>query len=454
MEALHLALLFQQSYMPDPFDFEKHQALQEQLAQVGILRLVTHRLAADLLPALDAMAGEWNLADDLWSVVTEISQLGAKTWDSLPTDEIWRRIQTEIGGPIFSDIGARRAIRWPALGITWTVSFANTYELSLLGEELAATLQIIQADLAEVDLCLFPTTVDLELELTDENRTGFEQVHDNGRARWLIRIPSQWLPPQRAIPGEEMDPLTIAAAILGQCTALTFDKFTSILHSAFKAGLATKAFNVRPARELFASIHSKDVFQNSKRSELNAPTEPVWFWIEPAPELAWRESPGPGYSAEKAEGFIRNRYEQAIRPIRLTLPRLTTDPRISSLLRGLHDEGLPDWQILNIIASMVTNFRVRAEIGSSDNIELMRKTFAKWMFRDEQPDDPVFPDELVTEKELKFAKNVAVTSNLPTWGLISNLRTPDFAAIRRFLDVRYRNSSDDVPHKDYFPDWN
>jgi hypothetical protein len=175
--------------------------------------------------------------------------------------------------------------------------------------------------------------------------------------------------------------------------------------------------------------------------------------IEPAPELAWRESPGPGYSIEKAEGFIRNRYDHAIRPIRLTLPRLRTDPRISLLLRGLHDEGLPDWQILNIIASMVTNFRVRTEIGSSDDLELMRETFAKWMFCDEQPDDPVFPDELVTEEELKFAKNVAVTSNLRTWGLISNLRTPDFAAIRRFLDVRYRNSSDDVPHESYFPDW-
>jgi hypothetical protein len=223
------------------------------------------------------MGSEWDLGDDLWSVVTEISQPGAQPWGKLPTDDIWRRIQTEIGGPIFSDIGARRSIRWPALGITWAISFTNTYELCLLGEELAATLQIIQADLAESDLCLFPTDVELELELTDENRTSFEEVHDNRRARWLIRIPSQWLPPHRAIPGEEMNPLTIAAAILGQCTALTFDEFTSILHSAFKAGLATKAFNVRPARELFASIHSKDVFQNSKRSELNAPTEAVWF---------------------------------------------------------------------------------------------------------------------------------------------------------------------------------
>lgn len=453
MELLHLALLFQQNYAPDPFDFAKHEVLQRQLAQVAILRSVTRRLAADVLPALDGMGSEWNLGDDLWSVVTEISQAGAEPWGSLPTDEIWRQIQTEIGGPIFSDVGTRRAIRWPALGITWTVSFANTYELALLAEELAATLQIIQADLAEFDLCLFPTTADIELELTDESRTVFKEVPDNNTARWLLRIPSRWLLPQESQPSEEVNPLTMAATILGQCTALPYDRFLTIIESAFKAGLSTKTFNARPARELFAGIHSKEVFQTSKRVELNAPTPPEWFEIEPAVELAWRESPGPGYSLEKAEGFIRNRYENAIRPIRLTLPRLTNDARIRSLLRNLHEEGLPDWQILNIIANVVTNFRVRNEIGSSADLELMRKTFAKWIFHDEQDGDPVFLNDLFTEDQLKFAKNVAVTSNLRIWGLVSNLRTPDFTAIRRFLDVRYRNSSDDVPHKSYFLDW-
>ncbi len=388
-------------------------------------------------------------------VVAEISLPGAKPWGSLPSDEIWRRIQAEIGGPIFSDVGARRTIPWSALGITWTVSFANTYELTLLGEELAATLQIIQADLAEVDLCLFPTTANIELELTDHNNTVFEEVPDNSVARWLLRVPSSWLSPQTSgHTDERLNPLTIAATILGQCTALPHDKFVAILESAFKTGLATKAFSVRPARELFASIHSKDVFEDSKRSEMSPPEPPEWFKIEPAAELAWRETSGPGYSRKRAETFIRNRYKNAVRPIRLTLPRLTRDARIGSMLRNLHEEGLPDWQILNIIANMVTNFRVRNEIGSSNDVELMRETFAKWMFHDEQPADPAFSNDLFTEEEVKFAKNAAVTGTLHTWDLISNLRTPDFVAIRRFLDVRYRNSSDDVPHTSYFPNWN
>ena len=134
MEVLHLALLFQQNYMTDPFDFEKHPALQEQVVQVAILRSVTRRLAPELLSVLDGIGEKWDLADDLWSAVTEISQPGAEPWGTLPVDDIWRRIQTEIGGPLFSEVGPRRSIRWSALGITWTVTFENNYELTLLGE--------------------------------------------------------------------------------------------------------------------------------------------------------------------------------------------------------------------------------------------------------------------------------------------------------------------------------
>ena len=204
----------------------------------------------------------------------------------------------------------------------------------------------------------------------------------------MVTTPSgSWLTPSSSDP-EARIPLTSATTILSQCTALTFDKFKSILKSAFKTGLATNALTVRPARELFANIHSKDTFLAGKRSELNPPKSPEWFKIVSAAELAWRESPGPGYSLKKAQRFIRSRYKNSIRPIRFTLPRLISDARISPLLRDLHNDGLPDWQILNIIASMVTNFRVHNEIGLSTDIELMNKTFAKWMSHDEQADDP------------------------------------------------------------------
>jgi len=452
MEVLHLALLMHQSYMPEPFDFEKHEVLREQLAQAAILRSVTRRLAPDLLPVLDAMGGEWTLGDDLWPLVTQLSEPEARPWGTITSEEIWRRIQDEIGAPIFTEVGAKRKIQWCALGITWTVLFKNSYELALLGEELAATLQIVQADLAEVDLSLFPTSVEIELELASNERPAFEEMPDNSGARYILRIPDKWLSTIALGSGKEMDALTAAATVLGQCTALPFERFRDILEAAFEAGLATKAFSIRPARELFGKIHSKKTFIANRRSELAAPVAPDWFAIPTADELKWRDTPGPGYSSEKARDFIRNRYENSIRPIRQTLPRLAQNSRTRALLIKLREDGLPEWQILNIIASMVTNFRVKEDIGATTDIGLMQKTFAKWMFRDELAGDPLVPLDLFTEKELAFAKNVAIVGNLKTWDLESNLRTPDFAAIRRFLDVRFRNSSEDIVHTNYLPD--
>ena len=188
--------------------------------------------------------------------------------------------------------------------------------------------------------------------------------------------------------------------MLSLCSVLPFERFMGILEGAFKAGLSAKAFNVRPAHELFARIQRKEVFDRFKSAGINEVNPPAWFEIASAPELTWRDGPGPNYSREKAEEFIRSRYDNAIRPIRLTLPRLISDARVWSLLRKINKEGLPDWQILNIIAFMVSNFRAHQEAGSSDELRI---SFEKWMFRDEEPEDPLVPISFFTENELELA---------------------------------------------------
>jgi hypothetical protein len=264
-----------------------------------------------------------------------------------------------------------------------------------------------------VDLCLFPTAAYIEIELTDQENRTCEERPDNSRASWLIRIPRGWLSVTTSASGEEISPLALATTILGQCTALPFERFKRVLESAFEEGFATKTFSIRPARELFAKIHSKETFLKSKRTEIQAPPQPEWFKLGTADELKWCDKEGPGYSKQQSENFIRNRYENALRPIRLTLPRLMIIPRIVSIVRSAQ-EDLPDWQILNVIACMVVNFRIRHEIGSTDDVELMQKNLEKWMFRDEEKSDPEFPSDSFTTEQFTVGTNVALLSNLKT----------------------------------------
>jgi len=446
LEAMQFALLAQQLYISDPFDLDKHEDAKGHLVHAAILRGITQRLAPTLVQSVDKIGNRWN-AGDAWAIVRELSEDKQSPWAEQPADEIWKKIQEEAFGPPFADVGAQRAIRWKALGISWTISFDNTFELGLLAEELAATLQILQADLADTDLCLLPTTADIDLELANGTELEFTEIPDNARARWRIRLPVAST--NKGKPSD--DPplaLSVAATILGQCSVLPRPKFDAVLESAFRGGLATKAFSIRPAAELFAQARSKNDFETAGYHTLSAPQPPSWFEIQPAHLLKWLDTPGPGYSRKKADRFLRNRYKHNIPPIRLTLPRLMVDARTRSLIRKLRDEdGLRDWQILNIIAGVVVNYRLHLRYGPTASPDVLKDALMETMFREEQPDDPIFPLEAFNETELTMAKRVALISNLKTWDLISQSGTPDFSAVKRFLDTRYFNSTDDIPHE-------
>lgn len=53
-------------------------------------------------------------------------------------------------------------------------------------------------------------------------------------------------------------------------------------------------------------------------------------------------------------------------------------------------------------------------------------------------------------ESLKFQLNLNLIATLKGWGLGLHRQTPDTAAIGRLLDIRYRNSTDDIQHEDLF----
>src|SRR5712692_309317 len=178
--------------------------------------------------------------------------------------------------------------------------------------------------------------------------------------------------------------VVVAATILGQCSVLPSEQFKRILESACEGGLATKAFSIRPARELFARILSQEDFDAAKPQTREAPQPPTSFDIKPADQLKWRDTLGPGYSWKKAEQFLCNRYRHGIPPIRLTLPRLMADTRTRSLIRKLHEDGLLDWQILNIIACVVIDYRIHLKHGRTAVPDALGRELMEQMFREEQ----------------------------------------------------------------------
>jgi hypothetical protein len=132
------------------------------------------------------------------------------------------------------------------------------------------------------------------------------------------------------------------------------------------------------------------------------------------------------------------------------LPRLLADTRCRSLILRLRTDGLLDWQILVVLANIVGQWQIERKIAQPiDPRELQRQMTDRW-FREERDDDPAFDLSHLTNEIIERQLNVLPVVVFGTWRLESHRRTPDFRAMKRLLDVRYRHSTDDIPHEDPF----
>ena len=140
--------------------------------------------------------------------------------------------------------------------------------------------------------------------------------------------------------------------ILGQATALPVDRFEALATERINRGLPNRLLSVRPMRELMKFTLPKGL-DLTKLAALPCPSIKTAMNPVENPELSWRIGPGPGYSHEKANRYLRNRYATLEKSLRITLPRLLADERLCELIRQLRSRGFLDWQILGEISSFV-----------------------------------------------------------------------------------------------------
>ena len=121
---------------------------------------------------------------------------------------------------------------------------------------------------------------------------------------------------------------------------------------------------------------------------------------------------------------------------------------IMDTIMKLRDEGWLDWQILSAIADITLNYRLRQQ-GITDK-QLLTEKFFEQMLIEENEDDIVIPTSEFSEENFIMSLDFNLISTLRIWGLECHQDTPDFPAIKDFLDVRYNNRTDDIDHEDYF----
>lgn len=447
-ELMPLILSSHYEFLNDPDNWEEHERLQATIYHFFVARALSKALNGDPVTALlNAPLAAVSMPDDLAEELL-IPSTDWTRFETLSVPQLRDEVQTEFFGVPLGDTGSTRTYAWAALGIQWRVTCLNSYNTIRLAEQFVAVLQIALADLAQRDLCLLPTSVSIQVELKAIRRAGFEMLPDNNASGMKVTLPKTNATSPAELDDMQQDVCGIALAVLTQCSCLSDKDLVRRLDSAFRDGLTSKVFIVRPYSELFAQFVDPAEYESRRAASLGPPDADAYV-IRSAPELAWLDTPGPGYTPEKARTALRNRYERGARPIATTLARLRGNPRFQEWVAQHRADGRKDWWILLVLMNTIINYRARLVIAPND-VQGLRQYMSKAISEEEPADVVEFPVETLFSEEAKMSASTFVLMTANVWNLTVRTRTPDIKAIEKLLGTRYGQATDDVEHVDPF----
>ena len=442
MAAAGRAAGFHANYAPDPEELEERPAFSAAIVQTSQMRAMIATTAPALLPRADAILDAWAVDPEYAGAIRKLSV--GEPWGAMSVAEIEVKLAEQTGQGLYNDVGGHLCFQWHALGIDWSINASGASRIA--AERIGAAMQIALVDLSDEDLLIIPGAVKIRLEVGGSAAPTLRQLPDNGTLRFVIDLPKDAAPEEEAA-----RTMAMVATMIVQATAMPLDDYRAILGSKMERGLTARAFWVQPAHRLLGDVRSLFLgdlpdLTDSERPGIIVPP-PLAH-----PELAWRDGPAPGYSSKKARIALENRYSRTASVARAVVPQLMANPASRAALEAQHGRGLPDWQLINAIFNFTLNASMEGEIGgpllggTPDPQGVMRRA----MQRIEAGDIPTIDPAAFDAEFLMFQMDMNVIATLKGWGLQIHRQTPDSAAIRRFLDVRYSSSTDDIPHEDHF----
>ena len=343
-----------------------------------------------------------------------------------------------------NDIGKQRIISFYALGSLWKITFENNYEITSVAEEYIANIQIILAEisLSGFDFHLLKSTIEIELILSN-TATPPEEIPENNFVKWQVSI----------CHFDDSDPLEINKhtvfntmsfhLILNAISLLKEKEFNDLLFKLIRErALDKKQIAINLYQRIYRDIYTKENFEFTKRDlfqkediNLNLPTENR--------VMKWNDSLSKKYNQEFSLNAIKNRFNNSYNSIYITLNSLKENIDFSTLINQYRAIGWKDWQIISNIYNFIIDYKVKYfENSNYENIEESQKLINKYRKLDEKNCLIKFPLEAFKSKEFITQFDISMSTILITNGLVCKSSTPNFKAIKEFLDIRFNMAND------------
>lgn len=368
-------------------------------------------------------------------------------WQTL--DDLWNAIDDQLAGRPFGDATQHRHVDWATLGLRWHVEFVNDYDTMLAAEEFIALSQIMLMDLANSDLFLLPTTINVTILLASVNNPEARVLPSNEGREWEVLIP------RRRDPKEEKEQydiklMAIVVYILREVSLAPQTHFQNILEHLFEEGLSSKTLVGQPYRVMVQSFIHRDDFSIYQRTLPEPPASDLPFITKQHVQLSWRKDTCSNYNQQQSFEDIQRRYEQSIISVRLTVASLPENPIFCQAVSNLRTEGWKDWHILMAVMGVAMNERLNSIQRFTEKPIDIRSVAGQLLETPETALSIPVSNDAFSESALRWQIQLNMLKSVEAWGLEIYQDTPDMKAIEQFLVERYGYKEDDIEHEPIF----
>jgi len=365
-------------------------------------------------------------------------------------------IERELTDVPLNDLGKTRKVNFNALGIEWTISFENTYEMTPQSEEFCGIAQIVLAEIAlsKYDFHLIRGKVEIQLE-TSRDFKGPAQEPSNESIIWKAWVRHLDSQNPTEINMNTSSCVTAIRSIVSNLSLLPFDEFDAFFDSLFKeSDLAGKTQLQGLYQRMYRYVFKRPNFDTLQRQNFQAVSIPNITLPKTNEVMEWENKLSVLYNREDSIKQIDLQFERLNKNVYLTIEELVENPEFVALLKSLRNVGWQDWHIFLAITNFILDYKARLKLKElpQQDEEQFRELFNEIRQLDEADFRVKFPMDAFTTPEFRLQIKNTMILILEFFGLANPSKYPNFDAIREFLDVRFNMAEDGSGDKNPFKD--
>jgi len=412
----------------------------------AIIKYLSNKYLPSLSNYINSKIKNW---DWIGKEIANVAELAEENWN-FSKEDYWMGFEDQFQNKPFNDVGRDRIISFNAYGINWEFRFKNNYETNAIAEQTIAVFQIILVELANSDYHLLKDNIVINLSVVDKE-TNFKKTPSNSSICWNLEISRSKVDyPEKALNKFWSTYHTLIYMVLREISLLKSENFKALFKNAIDVkNLHELTFYGKFYKDYFKEFTAKNDFENFRREDHETPFKNNHFEIKNHNLLEWQSDISPKFNERDTIKHIEARYTNALVPIEVTSKKLFVDNKFRKVVQLLRSEGWLDWQILSATTSIAINYKIN-ELYLEEVHSFNPTFFMKFMKIPESKNYIKLPNSIFSLGAFRLQMDLVLGSVLASYDLQLNSETPNFSAIRAFLNSRFKFDELDLPKKSPF----